>query len=87
MVDGLKGLRHMQLNMLYYRLGLEDPTDNVALDVEVTWTLLDEFPVYAQISHVHTQLGFVAKVEEVMRLDGLKEHPHVFIKGVGWHRK
>jgi hypothetical protein len=67
-VDGLKGLRHMQLSMLYYGLRLEDPTDDVVPDVEVTWMLLDEFPVYAQVNHVHTRLvGFVVKVEEDYR--------------------
>ena len=84
-VDGFMGLATHATQLALLWTSLEEPKADIPPNIRVTYALLSDSPQCAQLSPNHTQLGFVAKVQEAMSLDGL-EHPNVFTGGIGWCR-
>ena len=73
--DLLIHFRRTQLHLFYAGLGLEEPTDDIASDVDSVRLLLGEFPVVDVARRSPTTLGFVADVQEALSLDTLDGLP------------
>jgi hypothetical protein len=67
--------RRTQLHLFYAGLGLEEPTDDIASDVDYVRSLLGEFPAVDAARRSPTMLGFVADVQEALSLDTLDGLP------------
>jgi hypothetical protein len=69
-IEFLSSLRQTQLNLLYCGLGLQEPTDDIADDVTVARTLVGEFPESVPGCGRDATKGFVAEVQDAMKLEG-----------------
>lgn len=69
-IEILSELRKTQLDVLHCGLGLQDVTDDIADDVGVTRALFGEYPDSVQVCGKDAAKGFVAEVQDAMKLEG-----------------
>ena len=70
-IEILSSVRETQLNLLYSGLGLQTPSDDIAEDVTATCTFLGEFVDCKQCLGNPPPNGFIAEVQDAMKLEGL----------------
>lgn len=74
-IELLSALRCTPLSLLYSGLGLEDPTDDIAEDVPLMRTLVGKYTKPIERDEVHTPRGFVAEIQDALRLKGPEDVP------------
>ena len=62
MNNDMLALKHTQLNFIYYRLGLEDLTDHIALDMPNILSLMGKFSQMIQPLLLTKPQGYVEAV-------------------------
>jgi hypothetical protein len=71
-VNTIASLRNTELNLMYYGLGLDESTDNIASDVLSTLTLVGEFPQALELLPENQPKNYVHVVEEAIGLDAIE---------------
>lgn len=75
MVQGLKHVRSTQLRLFNCGLGLEEPIDDIAINIDYIRSLLGKEVAMAQEKRARTTVGFVVDVQEAVSLEILDVVP------------